>query len=427
MAVCFFSFGTSLYAENRISVETVSADAGSSRVPVGINLTNDSSIDAFSLAINYDSDNLTLRGVRQGPALQPLGVQFFNPKIDHDAGTLVLGVIFAYNADPFEGISLDASPDIARRVVVLDFDVAENAPPGVNPISLSATSLGAPPIRNALSESGQTQYPMLTSGGIDVTNDNILRLSSSSVSPGSNLVMTASAQHVEALEGLSVAHLYDKDVFTFLTATVEGTDASVNVFPREIEQIIIHNDPNFSPTQGRIAIGMVVDRVPPFEGQTIPASPDNFQSVMRISFSTENNPLLLDTSRTMTLHNVEDPLAVNNQFTINSQSYAPELAPGGVVTFVDGVRFIRGYVNGDFTRDISDGISILVHLFQGTNEPTCYKAADTNDDGKYDLSDSVYLFSFLFVGRAPPPEPTDTCGVDPTEDELTCNTTVQCP
>ena len=129
----------------------------------------------------------------------------------------------------------------------------------------------------------------------------------------------------------------------------------------------------------------------------------------------------------MTLHNVEDPLAVNNQFTINSQSFAPELAPGGVVTFVDGIRFIRGYVNGDFTRDISDGISILVHLFQGTNEPVCYNAADTNDDGKYDLSDSVYLFSFLFVGRAPPPEPTDTCGVDPTEDDLPCNTPVQCP
>lgn len=415
-----------LRAENRITVQTVPADAGDARVAVPVSLTHDEAIHAFSLALDYDETRLTLRGVRQGADLLPLDIQFFSPVVDHDEGTLVIGAIFAYDAEPLEEIELPASPDVAHEVAVVEFDVSLDSPPGVADVIPVPGSLGSPPVRNTFSVAGTSTLPMLTSGGVNVTNDNMLLLGSSNVTPGGVATVTAFARHVEPLEALSVAMLYDRDVFTYLDATVEGTQALASVQPFGIESIILQDTPDFSPTQGRAAAGMVIDAAPPFDSQVIPPSPDDFSSVFRFHFQTVQDASLLDTSRFMTLHNIDDPTSVNNQFTIDATSYAPELLPGGEVRFVEGVLFRRGYINADGRADISDGISILVHLFQGRNEPTCYKASDTNDDGKYDLSDSVYLFSFLFAGRSQPPAPYNSCGIDPTEDDLTCLSHPQC-
>lgn len=44
---------------------------------------------------------------------------------------------------------------------------------------------------------------------------------------------------------------------------------------------------------------------------------------------------------------------------------------------------------------------------------------DANDDGKLDLSDAVFTLAHLFQGGAAPPAPgPETCGVDPTADDL---------
>ena len=50
------------------------------------------------------------------------------------------------------------------------------------------------------------------------------------------------------------------------------------------------------------------------------------------------------------------------------------------------------------------------------------KAADVTDDSAVDISDSVYLLNFLFLGGSPPPPPFPTPGEDPTPDDLTCGT-----
>jgi hypothetical protein len=47
---------------------------------------------------------------------------------------------------------------------------------------------------------------------------------------------------------------------------------------------------------------------------------------------------------------------------------------------------------------------------------------------KPELSDAVYLLSFLFAGGPPPPPPYPDCGPDPTADEseLTCDSFEAC-
>ena len=49
------------------------------------------------------------------------------------------------------------------------------------------------------------------------------------------------------------------------------------------------------------------------------------------------------------------------------------------------------------------------------------KAADVDDSGSVDLTDAVYLLNYLFIGGAAPAEPV-ACGLDPTGDNLSCET-----
>lgn len=89
-------------------------------------------------------------------------------------------------------------------------------------------------------------------------------------------------------------------------------------------------------------------------------------------------------------------------------------------------RFVRGDVNSDGAINLTDGIAILSHLFQGTEVPQCRDAADADDNGALQLTDAIVIFQFLFLGEDPPREPSpprgrayeaEDCGIDPTRDD----------
>jgi hypothetical protein len=84
-------------------------------------------------------------------------------------------------------------------------------------------------------------------------------------------------------------------------------------------------------------------------------------------------------------------------------------------------RFRRGDANTDDVVDLSDAITILSHLFEGTADIFCADAADTDDNGDLDITDPIVLLRFLFQnGSRPPPPGPDVFGVDPTLDALGC-------
>lgn len=85
------------------------------------------------------------------------------------------------------------------------------------------------------------------------------------------------------------------------------------------------------------------------------------------------------------------------------------------------VEFRRGDCNDDRTVDISDAIFTLVVLFLGEGDPGCDDACDSNDDGEVDISDPITTLEVLFLGQGSIPLPgSRDCGVDPTQDELSC-------
>ena len=65
----------------------------------------------------------------------------------------------------------------------------------------------------------------------------------------------------------------------------------------------------------------------------------------------------------------------------------------------------------------------------GIGELPCEDAADVDDSGVVDISDPIYNLTFQFVGGVdPPPAPgQDACGVDPSDDKLTCESFEKCP
>lgn len=92
------------------------------------------------------------------------------------------------------------------------------------------------------------------------------------------------------------------------------------------------------------------------------------------------------------------------------------------------VKFQRGDVDGNNRLSISDAISILLYLFQGTVTPTCLDSADANDDGQINITDAKYLLEYMFLGSTlAPAEPFELCGVDPTPlDNLGCGSFPLC-
>ena len=92
-----------------------------------------------------------------------------------------------------------------------------------------------------------------------------------------------------------------------------------------------------------------------------------------------------------------------------------------------GCGFLRGDADSSGAVNITDGVFVLLALFQGGPATKCPDAADVNDDGKVDISDPVRLLGFLFLGSERPPDPFTGCGVDSTGDELDCKTFSNCP
>jgi len=85
------------------------------------------------------------------------------------------------------------------------------------------------------------------------------------------------------------------------------------------------------------------------------------------------------------------------------------------------VPFLRGDANSDGSVDLSDAVTILFYLFGGLGQTACADALDADDSGSLDLTDAIRILTFIFLeGKAlPAPSPAE-CGLDPTDDALTC-------
>ena len=106
---------------------------------------------------------------------------------------------------------------------------------------------------------------------------------------------------------------------------------------------------------------------------------------------------------------------------------APDTDGDGIPDICAGQNFIRGECNGDDSITIADAIFLLGFLFNSGPAPTCQDACDINDDSGIDIGGGVYLLAYLFSAGPNPQNPFPTCGPDPTEDLLGCESFGGCP
>ncbi|MBI4600737.1 MAG: DUF3466 family protein [Planctomycetes bacterium] len=89
-------------------------------------------------------------------------------------------------------------------------------------------------------------------------------------------------------------------------------------------------------------------------------------------------------------------------------------------------RFRRGDADATGAANVTDAVFVLSYLFRGGPAPPCLKSADSDDSGAVEVSDAIQLLNYLFRGGVAPREPFRACAVDPTPDGLSCHAPPPC-
>ena len=300
----------------------------------------------------------------------------------------------------------------AVRLLRLDFKLSLTVGLGDTYEVRLLSDTGTPPLPARILSGGESLVPLsLGTGTVNVVSGDFLRIRDvDGVRVGHAARVEFSIFNTQPLQGVSMAIEFDPQAIRFDGFDLNGTIAEV--FGAEFFAPVIEND------QGYCSVGLLMDSVPPFDHQSIPAT--GFDTllvnadVVVLSAAPEATGVDL---RLGTL--VGDP-PVGNTFVVGFGSFVPETGNGRLGLLVER-PFVRGDINDDGLIDISDAVLILQWLFLGLHNPECQKAGDTNDSGQVLLDDILLILQYQFWGGIALPAPFPEMGFDSTPDDLFCH------
>jgi hypothetical protein len=229
-------------------------------------------------------------------------------------------------------------------------------------------------------------------------------------SPGATVQLMIYADGPTAYQGFSLSVRYPSvdfevtslDVKDTIIEAIDADFVSTHIFPND----------------GIFVLGVLVDASPPFDGALVPVVGSPL-AVGRVT----GRVLLMEEG------NIPFQFAVgllppfsDTVFAVDNLTVAPSVLQDGnvIVSGHAGVPgFIRGDTNLDGMIDVSDPITILNARFFDGEMLKCEAAADANCDTSIDLSDTVFLFYYLFLYGQRPLPPQGTPGPDFMK-KLTC-------
>jgi hypothetical protein len=265
-------------------------------------------------------------------------------------------------------------------------------------------------------------------------------------SPEDNQPGSGQADHIQ---GFSMGIAFCCDTLTAREIfDIEGT--ILEAVGAEFVSIQVDNGMGTGPLEDgdpecEIVIGVLLDTLPPFEGQTIPPLP-GFQRVGCVTFDIADRQDLCGDCCTIDFKDGvlgRGKVPIKNLISTENKSSSPQLMDCQVCV-KDKERFFRGDCNFmpmpmGMSVDIADAAAVVSALF-GIGDwkfhPPCLDACDCNDDGRMDLADAICILQFLFqFGRFPPApgpgfsltSPDLPAGPDPTPDKLDCAGGGDCP
>ncbi|MDE0959300.1 MAG: hypothetical protein OSB09_00805 [Planctomycetota bacterium] len=385
---------------------------GQSAVEVPISLTASEAVSGVQIGIAVDPDRIYLQDLNlDGSVMQAMTVEFLESSIDLVEGEATLVAIFD-DAAPFDQ-SLPSPDNVLLGTLVLDA-ATWLVPTNIEPIAFT-DGVGEPALDNRVLVDGIGVIPVMIDGSLSVLSQNVLLATSSTGQAAAGEIdfeVSLRGYNVAALQGFSIALAFDPTIFQCASSSIEGT--ITQVAGAEFIEGVIDN------VSGFVVVGVLMDILPPYDGQVIPATGIEMEFV-RIYFDVSTDL----TSSSQTELRFENDLGtppISNVFVIENQSETPVTVDLTIDVVVDGV-FLRGDADGNLRLDLADAINNLVYMTSACPDcpiPLCPKALDVNDNGMIDLGDAIQLLNFLYLGGPQPAAPFPDPGVDPTPDGLDC-------
>jgi hypothetical protein len=258
---------------------------------------------------------------------------------------------------------------------------------------------------------------VLAAGSLPATD--IVRVGDGSGPPGGTAAPVAvSATNDLSIQGFSVSIWFSPDSLGVADVTL---GAAVDALQPE------YFDYTVEETLGNLALAVIFETSAPYDLVSLQPSPAVFREIALVRFiALEGAPAGV---LPLELRDGPGSFPIKNVFVVGGESELPELVSGTFeVQTPLPIKFRRGYINRDSKVDISDAIYLLSWLFAGTTPPSCMAAANANGQGNVDLSDAVWLLNWVFLGGPRPPDPFSACGeAPPGSYPLSCVSQPACP
>ena len=370
-------------------------------------------ISGFQIALQVDPDRIQLQGFDENSGiLDAVSVEFLDSFVEETEGEAGLIAILDGSA-PFDG-SLPATQE--THLVSVLFDADQWLIPSNQELLSLAGEVGTANLQSTILVGGTPVATDLQNGFLSVIEQNVLIAESTTGQAALGEVdheIKIHAFNSEDLQGFSISLVYDPLVWEFSHVEITGT--ITETAGAEFVEEFSDDD------QGNAVLGVLLDILPPYSGQVIPATGIELE-VARFYFDVQ--PDVFESVET-TIGFAPSPgtPVVDNVFVIGNQSVQPLTIDTVIEVAVQNI-FLRGDADGDLYLDLSDVINNLVFMTGACPEcpdPTCYKALDVNDNGIIDLADGVQLVNYLYTFGPPPAAPFPEPGPDPTPDDLTCD------
>ena len=215
------------------------------------------------------------------------------------------------------------------------------------------------------------------------------------------------ASHRDPVMAYQLHGVFDPEVLEMQGCSLLGTP-SVRLRPEVWECNIFESS---------FEIGCLYDFTPPIDGRALPPGDDHILTNLIFTVASEGSE---ETITRIDLINDREQSPILNIFTVNNRSKIPVMTGSTVTVYPEDhpeQLFIRGDINFTGNVDITDAIYLLSFLFLGFEDPECLDTADTLDEGRINISSPIYLLNFLFTGGPAPRVPYPSPGLDPTPDD----------
>ena len=416
-----------------LTIEDTTADS-SGNGSVRILLENSGESQGFVLAIAHDGAELTLESIDlAGTETEAVGAEFSSINTYSDGGTI--GVVLDFGA-PFDGQTIGAGVDIHianynySDTVDIYFEGDPIPADQVAALGFSDGTFGMPALNNVVVTGGLSVSPDLMDGTFTTppdaipAEDTVLWMEAEFTGGDATVGETGAlcfyyADADDNIQGMTMTGCYDCDLTVGSTWDWGGSI----VEEVGVEYLAVQIDDDGSDGDGcELMVAILLDALPPFEGQTLPQT-RYYPGRLLIGCLSVTVDDTAECNTTLEINwcngiNGNGTVSLYNNVVIEFESIQIYERHNTTVNVVPEEIFQRGDCNSDNTVDLADAAAILANQF-GTFDITCSDACDVNDDGLLNMADSVAVLNWLFKdGAAPPaPGPIDD-GPDETEDSL---------